>query len=415
MDNIYLINDKKYKGIFLNYNFTFKVTKEELAQSVVIASILSKCSKKFENQNDIQEYLLDLYGTTFDVGVQKIGDFFNIEFKLEFVNKKYLPENMDVLEDILKFLKEIIYNPKVSNCSFDKNIVEREKRSILNKILCRKENKMEYAISNTESILNTKSSAGYYLFGDENSVKDITPEILYNQYLNIINNSNIDIIFSGNLDGYNDIKERIENIFGKYIKDNMDLIQTNDYKKLETPQEFKEDIEAYQSILTFGINIIGIDNSDIYKLMVYNAILGTTPSSKLFTNFREKESLAYRVGSKLYRLKNQIIIYAGINKSNYERAKKVIYDQLNMIKNGDFSDEELKGAKSSIISNFKAMKDSKIGMAKLVFINNYSRLKNQTIEDIIDKIKNVEKSDILEISKKINVNCIYFLGGTKDE
>lgn len=414
MKNIYLINDNKYKSIFIDYNFTFKVTKEELSQSVVIASILSKCSNKFKNQNEIYEYLLNLYGATFDVGVQKIGEYFNIEFKMEFVNKKYLPGNEDVLPLIIRFLEEIIYNPQFENNLFKNEIIEREKNSILQKILSKKENKIQYAVFSTENILNTESIAGCYLFGEEDIIRSITSDKLQYQYMNIINNSNIDVIVSGNLDGYDDIKEKIENTFEKYQKSDIKLIQNNEYSEKKEPIEINEDIDAYQSILTFGMNVLDVKNADIYKIMVYNAMLGTTPSSKLFTNFREKESLAYTVGSKLYRLKNQIIIYAGINKSNYEKSKRVIYEQLDMLKNGDFTDGELNSAKDSIISNFKTMKDSKIGMAKLFFINKYSFLENETVDNIIEKIKKVDRKDIISIANKINVDCIYLLGGTKD-
>lgn len=412
--NISLINDKKFKSIFIDYNFTFCADEEELSKSVVVASILSKSSNKYKNQTEIQKYLLGLYGTTFDVGVQKVGKYFNIDFKVEFVNKNYLPESKDLLEEILNFLKEIIYNPLIVDGKFDEKIVESEKNSILQKVLSKKENKMMYAINQTEGILNPNDISGKYLFGDEKYIINSTADSLYAQYLNIIKNSNQDIIISGNLGGYDNMEEKIYEIFKSDDKSKVSLLQQNNYDYMSEPKVVKEVIEAQQSVLTFGINFSDIKKDELYALMVYNAILGTTPSSKLFTNFREKHSLAYTVASKFYRFKNQIIIYAGINKKNYEEAVKVIYEQLDSIKNGNISEIELNSAKDSIISNYEKLKDSKISLAKLKFVNECMK-DDISIDHVINKIKNITKKDVEYISNKANVYCIYLLGGTMDE
>ena len=174
MKQIYKINNEKFKGIFISLNYTMKVTKEELSQTAVLASILSKSSKKYKDQTEIEKYLFKLYGANFDVNVQKIGDLYDLEFKIGFVNKKFLPGNVDVLDECLEFLHEIIYNPNIQNESFDLNFVEREKLTILEKVKQRKDNKIAYAIVNTEELLCKDKVSGYYLFGDEQIIPQIT-------------------------------------------------------------------------------------------------------------------------------------------------------------------------------------------------------------------------------------------------
>ena len=419
MKQLYKINNNKFNSIYISLNYTMKVNKEELSRSALLASIMGKSSKKYKSQLQIEEYLSSLYGSNFDVNVQKIGDLYSIEFRLECVNKKFLPNNVDVLDDCIKFLYEVVYNPNIENGEFDKELIEKEKNSILQKIYSKKDDKTAYAVHRTEQLLCKNEIAGEFLFGDENIVKNISSSDLINQYNNMINDSCITIILSGNLDGYDKIDEKISNIFNdkvssKYSYSDLIVNLNKNKNTYELHEEFELQ-ETAQSVITFGMRVIDPKMEDFYTLNVYNAILGSTPSSKLFQNFREKESLAYTVRSRYYRFKNIIIIYAGIEKKNYDKAKQVIYDQLSQISQLDISKEEFEAAKQSILSDLVEWEDSKIAIAKMLFSNLFA-FKNDmvNIEEMCNNIQKVSLDDIKEISNRIKVEQIYLLGGETD-
>lgn len=419
MKQIYKINNEKFKSIFISLNYTMKVTKEELSQTAVLASILSKSSKKYKNQGEIEKYLFKLYGANFDVNVQKIGDLYDLEFKIGFVNKKYLPGNVDMLSKCLEFLYEIIYNPNIENGTFDSNFVEREKIAILEKVKQRKDNKIMYAILNTEELLCKDKVSGYYLFGDEEVIPTITNEQIYNRYNSVINDSCITMVISGNLSGYENIDDEICNIFSnkldtKYKYTDLvvnDRSEDTDIKLNES--EMSQDTN--QSVITFGMKIKDVTPRDFSAINMYNAILGSTASSKLFQNFREKESLAYTVRSRYYRFKDIIIIYAGIKKEDYERAKVVINEQLDQIVNADITEEEFNAAKESLLSDLIEWEDNKVAIAKM-FISNLFAFKNDsmTIEQMYENMKNVTLQDVVDIAKRIKTEQIYFLRGETD-
>lgn len=419
MKQIYKIDNNKFNSIYVSFNYTMNVNKEELSKSALLASVMSKSSKKYKTQTDIGKHLSKLYGSNFDVNVQKVGDLYSIEFRVECVNKKYLPNNVDVLNDCLEFLNEIIYNPNVENENFDKDIVEKERESILQKILSRRDDKTAYAVYRTEQLLCNGQIAGEFLFGDEEIVKNITSSDLYEQYNKMLNESCITVIVSGNLEGHENVDEQIKGIFkdkidSKFSYDSLEVNSSRNDKNIDV-NEVSESQETAQSIITFGMRVLNPKDRDFYVLNVYNAILGSTPSSKLFQNFREKESLAYTVRSRFYRFKNIIVIYAGIQKKNYEKAKKVIYDQLNQIVNGEISKEEFDAAKQSILSDLIEWEDSKIAIAKMLFSNLFA-FKNDkiTIKDMYENIQKVTLEDVKEVANRIKVEQIYLLGGEAD-
>lgn len=413
MNNIYKINSEKFKSIYFSINFTMPVNKRQISENALLSAVLGKSNKKFKTQKEIQMYLYSLYGANFDIGIEKFGDLYNIEFRGECINKKYLPNNTDVVNEVLEFLYDAIYNPNILNGAFDEEVVEREKDFILNKIREVKDDKLRYGIRKMEELMCKDEPFSTYVYGDEDDMYKITSRDLYKRYNEVISNSCITFIISGNLLGYEDIEEKVNNIFNNKLVSKLNYKELIYNQKLNHNQEVVEESQqTTQSVLSYGLRINNPNSNDFYKLSVYNALLGGTPSSKLFQNFREKESLAYTVRSRYYRFKDIIIIYAGIQKENYEKAKLVIENEINKIKDGEISDEEFEASKKSIISDLKEWNDSKIALSKM-FISNLFSLKNDslTLEQMVDKFEKVTKQDIIDIASKITIEKIYFLGG----
>lgn len=413
MNNIYKINSEKFKSIYFSINFTMPVNKRQISENALLSAVLGKSNKKFKTQKEIQMYLYSLYGANFDIGIENFGDLYNIEFRGECINKKYLPNNTDVVNEVLEFLYDAIYNPNVLNGAFDEEVVEREKDFILNKIREVKDDKLRYGIRKMEELMCKDEPFSTYVYGDEDDIYKITSNDLYKRYNEVISNSCITFIISGNLLGYEDIEEKVNNIFNNKLVSKLNYKELIYNQKLNHNQEVVEESQqTTQSVLSYGLRINNPNSNDFYKLSVYNALLGGTPSSKLFQNFREKESLAYTVRSRYYRFKDIIIIYAGIQKENYEKAKLVLENEINKIKDGEISDEEFEASKKSIISDLKEWNDSKIALSKM-FISNLFSLKNDslTLEQMVDKFEKVTKQDIIDIASKITIEKIYFLGG----
>lgn len=414
--NIYKVNNNKFKSIYISYNFTQEVNDTKIFSSyAVLASLMAKSSKSYPTQKDIEKYLNSLYGANFDVNIEKLGDLYNLEFRIEFVNKKFIPSKEELLEKILLFLKEMIYNP----AQWTQDVFKREKDFILQRINERKDEKLKYGIQRAEELLCKDEPFGTYLYGEEDVVKNLSLKDIKDAYSTLINDS-ITVIVSGNLDGYDSIDSEIEKIFKQYDKNFNTNIENLKYniKRQENYkyEEVKEIQDTTQSVLSLGLRIKECTPKDFYVLNVYNAILGTTPSSKLFQNVREKESLAYTVRSRYYRFKDIIVIYAGINKENYKKALDVIKIQLEDMKNGNITDIEFKSARDSLLADLIEWKDSKVAMAKMK-LSNLIAFKDAdiSIDQMREEIKNVKIEDIINISKKIEVEKVFLLGGEIDE
>jgi predicted Zn-dependent peptidase len=85
-----------------------------------------------------------------------------------------------------------------------------------------------------------------------------------------------------------------------------------------------------------------------------NIILGSGMDSRLFTEVREKRGLAYSVGSSMsqWEYGSLNLINASTRSSNVDDMLEVISNEIEKIKSGDLTEEEIQRAKNKMRSGF---------------------------------------------------------------
>jgi len=128
----------------------------------------------------------------------------------------------------------------------------------------------------------------------------------------------------------------------------------------------------------------------------------------MFQNVREKASLAYTARSNYVRQKNNIYIRCGIEIENYEKALKIIKEQLEDMKNGKFTEEDLQNAKKYMISGLQSVQDEQDSEITY-YIGQELSGKLTTFDEYIENVNKVNIEDVRNVANKININTIYFL------
>ena len=227
----------------------------------------------------------------------------------------------------------------------------------------------------------------------------------------LISNAKIDIFMSGKINEkeFTNVLLENQNIKdlnpreGYYI-----LNRQSTESRQNVENEVFESMNVVQGKLVLGLNV-DFDDENLQAIaLVYNAILGDGANSMMFQNVREKAGLAYSSKSTFIKQKMNIFIRCGIQIENYEKALNLIKVQLDNIKTGEFSDEDIEVAKvylTSSIKNIEEEQDTEI----VYYIGQELSGTNRSIEEYIDRIQRVSKEDILAFAEKVSINTIYFL------
>ena len=408
--NLHTIQTDKFKTNLIAIMLTTKLNKENVTKNALIPAILRRGTKELSTQEEINKKLEEMYGASLDCGLDKTGDNQVLKFYIETVNDTFLPQNAEnILKTSLEMICEFVFDPYLENDSFKKEYVEQEKENLKQIIDGKIDNKARYSLDRCISEMYKNQPFGLYKYGYVEDMKSFNEKSLYEYYTKLIQGCKIDIFVSGILD------EKIEDI----IKENKNIVKLQGREPEYNKQEIKakksekenivqESMDVTQGKLVIGIDL-DVDNEDFrYNVMIYNSILGGSANSKLFQNVREKASLAYTASSSYYRFKNNIFINCGIEIQNYDKALEIIKKQIEDMKKGDFTEEEVEDAKQGIIASIKTIDDEQDTEITYFFGQELSNNKCD-IEQYISKISEVTKDDVIDIANKVSINTVYFL------
>ena len=408
---LHTIKTKKFKTNLVSLFLTVPLNRETVTAHALIPAVLRRGTANLKSQEEISKKLEEMYGATFDCGIEKTGDNQILKFYLEMVNDKYLPKTEKNLEEGIKLLLDIIFNPLIENNSFKEEYVISEKENLKKIINAKIDNKDRYAYERCIEEMYKNKTYGLYKYGYVEDLEKIDSNSLYENYKNLIETAKIDIFVSGDIEEKNTIEvlNKSENI--SKLKERVDIHVINEENKTEEKEEEKnieEKMNVTQGKLVIGTDVEFNEENAKYKISLYNVILGEGANSKLFQNVREKESLAYTTRSNYVRQKGNIYIRCGIEIGNYEKAVKVIKEQLEDMKNGKFSNEDLENAKKYVIAGLRTTREEQDSEVSYYFGQELSE-KFTSFEEYEKEINKVNKEDIIKVANSVAINTVYFL------
>lgn len=408
---LHVINTNKFKTNLFSIFLTTKLERDTVTKNALLTSVLRRGSKNYSTQEIISKNLEQMYGASFDCGVEKTGDNHVLKFYLESINNEFLPTEENLSKECFEILCNIVFNPYTEGEKFKDEYLQGEKENLKQIIQSKIDNKARYASDRCVEEMYKNQPYGLYKFGYAEDLDKITAEDLYAYYKKLIKTAKIDIFVSGNFNEstISDIEncESMKNITettGEYNVNKVNEVKS----EIKEPNIVNESMQVTQGKLLLGLDVLENSKESKYWTSVYNVILGGSSNSKMFQNVREKASLAYTAGSVYLRQKDNIFVKAGIDIPNYEKAVELIKEQLNQMKNGDFSEQEIDNAKLIISSSVESIPETQDSEIMYYFAQELSD-DFVSLEDYIRNINNVTKDQIVNIANKIQINTIYFL------
>ena len=414
---LHQINTNKFKTNLIAIFLSTPLTRENVTYNAVLSSVLRRGTKNIQNQEELSKKMEEMYGAEYNCGVNKIGNDHVLKFYMKTINDDFLPQEAEnMLKTGIDMLCEIAFDPLVKNGGFDDEYVSQEKENVKQIIEAKKDNKAGYAAYRCLEEMYKNEPAGLYRFGYVEDMEKINSKNLYEYFLNLLKQCKIDIFVSGDLNNVDliEIINNNENIKKLEPRDPVYIINKPEKRmQIEKEKYVEEKLDVTQGKLVIGYDVI-LDEEELkcenlkYIGMVYNAILGGSANSKLFQNVREKASLAYTVNSGYAYYCGNIFINAGIDIGNFQKTVDIIKKQIENMEKGEFSEQDIKNVKNTMISNIKSIDDEQDTEIIYFLGQELSNIKN-SLEQYIEKVQDVKKSEIVDFAKNVKINMIYFL------
>lgn len=400
--NIYTIKTDKFKTCHMEIVFRNNIDKNDITLRSVLTEMIVENTKKYNTRRKMMIELENLYNAYFYGVTNRVGSSVITSFCFDFIDPSLVKENA---LDFIKFPLEAVLNPNVKNNEFDLITLEYVKERVKKDIESIIEDPKNYSISKLLEKMCPDTESSININGYTKDLDKITPETLYNFYINMIKHDYIDVYIIGNLD-MDKISNIIKNNFKVNILKNHGITYNINNKIIKKSKKLYESFSTSQENICIGLNIKNETKFEKnYVANIYNMILGGgSLESILYKKLRNENSLCYNCVSLYQKFDNLFIIHTAISKENETLAIKLIKESLKDMSSKKIKDEDLENAKKLILTNLNSSLD-----VPGRIIDNYIFKNLYDLDDLETRINNyklVTKEDIIAFAKKIKINTI---------
>ena len=407
---LHYIKKENFKTDCAFVTLTIPLKRENSTKNALLAYMMMRGTNKYTDQYILNKVLDNAYGSNISVSFDKVGDNVSLRFNLETIANEYALNGENILKEAMGILFEIVFNPLMVNGALSKDFIDIEKKHLLKIIRAEKDNKDSYAYKRCMKETFGENGFGVNLYGYEEDIDDLSVEALTEHYKNIINSARIDIVFSGRrpLEEIKEIVFNDENIIKLTGREDTLEFSTKSTESVEKAIEITDHMDVVQGKLVLSLTSNFDKENEKIIGQVYNMILGGSANSLLFQNVREKNGMSYSISSIFVKLKHTVFIRCGIEIDNYLEAMRLIYNQLDYIKDGQIGDKEIDDAKVALCAALDGIKEEQIPEMFYYLGQDFSGEK-MSVDEYKEKINVVTKEDIVEFANSLKVKVIYLL------
>ena len=407
----------KFKTGLLSVNLLTRLGRETAAENALIPSVLRRGTVRSPDMDALAARLDSLYGARLEPVARKKGEIQCVGFWADFLDERYLPEGQGLLEEVAALLGEVLLEPRTRGGLLLSQYVDSEKEKLLEDIRARVNDKISYSRFRLTELMCPAEDYAVDVLGTEEGAQAIGYVSLTRRYHELLASSPMEIFYCGSAEPAR-VERAMLDALATMPRGELDMDLGTDIRMNtveDGPRYFTDEMDVTQGKLAIGYRLgEAMEDPDMAALRVMNAVFGAGVSSKLFMNVREKLSLCYFASSALDLMKGVMAVVSGIEVKDHDQALAEIGRQLQAVKDGDITDEELGAAKLGLASDLLSAADSAGALEGFWLEQNLLGLEYGP-EELAALVEDVTKDDVVRAAAGIVCDAVYFLRGAGED
>ncbi len=385
----------------------------DMEANALLCYMLRRRCTKYPTMTSLNRRLAELYGASLACGISKNGDSQDICFRIVSVSDRFALSDEGISKNCTELLLDILFEPKIENGCFSEEDIELEKRLLIEKIDGEFSEKRIYAKDRLVEEMFKGKPYGTGRFGKRDEIKNVTNERLIKAWKAYLEKAVIQFNFVGEID--ESVKTLLQEKFSSIDRSEVAKIETEIEPASDEVKKVDEKLAVKQGKLVMGLKT-GPESvkEDFFPTRVMIDMFGGGPYSKLFMNVREKMSLCYYCSAQFIKDKGFVLVQSGIEDENEKKATDAILQELENMKTGNFTAEDIENSKKGLTDAFLSVGDTPESIDAWIGA--------RTLEEKIDlpreyaeNINKVTAEEIKKAAEKVTLDTIYMLSGDGSE
>lgn len=405
---LHLCPTRKYKTITLKA-FVESHLGPETTSTALLPYVLRRGCRRAPTQRRIVLFLESLYGATLGVDVLKLGERQLPQFRVDVIADAYARGRRGPLPQAVEFLARLLLHPVTEKGAFREGVVETEKENLRNYIESLVNDPLEYASERHLAAMCEGEPFARYEYGKVEEIDAVDPAGLLAHHRQLLERNPIHLFAMGDFDA-----DRLEtiaaNAFRGKRRGHADLPSTIVRIPAREPRRVVEtlpDLEQGKLVIGYRTDTTLVDDG-MAALVYVNGLFGGFSHSRLFRRLREEEGLAYYAETALDKSKGLLFLRAGIPLDGLARAREVIERELESLRRGEITQDELSMTHHSLRARIRAMGDSP---SRLIAAHLEGILHGRPIppEEREASIEGMTVERVAEAARRVRLDTEFFL------
>ena len=350
------IQTDKFKTGLLAVTLTIPLSGETATAGALIPEVLSRGSRNHPDMERLSAATDALYGASLGPAVRQRGESQCVSFLSSFIDDHYALDGSAVLEPTAALMGEVLLDPVLQEGAFRRDYVESEGVNMADRIEARVNDKRGWAVFRLIQEMCAGEAYAVDKLGSAQCARSMTAEQLWADYRALLSRARVNFYYGGAA-RLERVEDAVRRAFAPLLTGRDAPVRCQVEAEPRGPVRTVTDaMDVTQGKLAIGFRTGGITmaSDDYPALVVCNALYGGSANSKLFLNVREKLSLCYYASSMLDKVKGLMVVSSGVEFAQFDRAQEAILDQLEAMRRGDFTQEELTAAIRTVTGSLRA-------------------------------------------------------------
>lgn len=324
----------------------------------------------------------------------------------EFVSDVVLGTGDAIARGVVQLMASIWQRPLLdADGLFSEDEVEHARVALCNSIRAADNDPASYAARRCRELTGAGSMHGYSVSVEE--VEAITPERLTERYREL-RQGGFSAFYVG--DAPQSMARLLEELFEPGTLSQQSLIEPHAVPRSTELRRVDEQRAVEQGKLCMSLysGVTVSDAEEYYATLMAAEVLGGSPVAKLFMNVRERLGLCYYCSASYDTQGGVIYIASGVAEADREQAECEIMKQLDELRQGHITEDELEAARLSLINSVRLVEDRPDSIWH--FIENRARrgLSLSALE-YINKICAVTVDQIAAVASGWSLGVVFFV------
>ena len=361
--DLFLHPTRRFKTARIQACLAQPLTEGNAAAMSLAASVLKQGTADRPSRRALYGALDDLHGAEMDLDTVRIGEAHVLEAELEMPSDRFSGER-GALGKGIALLAEVLGRPRMEGRGLPGAILRQERRNLREALAAVINHKPSYATLRCLKAACPREPYRIGRLGTREALGKWHPEALAAFWRDAVSRLPMALYAVGDFDP-GEMADRLAGALLPLRRGTPRPRPSGGFRlafpKVPVEASERAAVSQVRLCLAFRTNIAW--NSEAAgALTMAQMVLGGGSHAKLFREVREKASLAYDAYASLERTKGLLLVSAGVDPAQRERAEAILLEQVEALRRGSISEREWTDSRKSLLNAIRTARDSSARM-----------------------------------------------------